>query len=286
MIEKLTAEQEALIPVVANEWINRLHSGAEIDKEAAAEGIKWLYSLASLSEPEVVFVDSPMAAQMEAKKRGAKDWPCSFSWYSSVSSYGWAARSDYYLRIGAITDTAMLEKYLTFLRSNIYDSILLEGLCIVCPFPSELHTDDQGRMHCATRPAIAWRDGYSLHYLFGVHFDPELFAGVTSRQMTFKDVMAIENMEQRMVAIKVIGAEVLLENAKLLDVSLRGNQLYLVEGVFEQPAYFLKYSCPSTGRVYVSGVDPSVGIDANADKAMAWKLNLSEGEYAKLRQES
>ena len=77
-------------------------------------------------------------------------------------------------------------------------------------------------------------------------------------------------------------AEKLLEGskAKLIDKSKRGNKLYLIENIFSQPAYFLKYSCPSTNRIYVSGVEPQVAKNnPNADYLMAWKLGLTFNDY-------
>ena len=141
-------------------------------------------------------------------------------------------------------------------------------------------------MHSTTGSAIAWRDGYELHYLHGVFFAPELWQRIVSREIGKKELLSMENMEQRMAALKVVGAELLLKDAKLLSTSERGNALYLVDGVFDVPAYYLKYTCPSTGRVYVSGVDPEVGIYADADRAMAWKLGLDVKEYDELRVES
>ena len=78
-----------------------------------------------------------------------------------------------------------------------------------------------------------------------------------------------------MAALKFVGLEKLLKtkDAKRLNKSKRGNELYLIKNVFSSDAYYLKYTCPSTGRVYVSGIDPEVGKKKDADLAMAWKFN-------------
>ena len=85
-------------------------------------------------------------------------------------------------------------------------------------------------------------------------------------------------------ALKIKGAETLLKESKtkLLDKSKRGNELYIVKGIFNQDAYFLKYTCPSTGRIYVSGIDPEIGKQGSADNSMAWKFQLEKSDYEKL----
>ena len=87
-----------------------------------------------------------------------------------------------------------------------------------------------------------------------------------------------------MAALKVVGVENIIKGATLLDKSDRGNELYLVKNVFTRDALYLKYTCPSTGRVYVSGVDPN--LPHNADACMAWKFNLTVEDYQRLENET
>lgn len=76
---------------------------------------------------------------------------------------------------------------------------------------------------------------------------------------TVKDILAIKNIEQRMAALRLFGADKLIEETQATRVSKtkRGNELYLIprsKGFFDEDAYFLKYACVSTGRIYVSGI--------------------------------
>lgn len=78
-------------------------------------------------------------------------------------------------------------------------------------------------------------------------------------EYTVEDILKIENIEQRMAALRIFGAEKLLEesHAKLISKSARGNELYRIpkeQGFFDEDAYYLKYKCVSTDRIYVSGV--------------------------------
>jgi hypothetical protein len=95
-------------------------------------------------------------------------------------------------------------------------------------------------------------------------------------KMTVKQLLSIENIEQRMAALRIFGADRLIDEAKatLVSSSKRGNNLYVIPketGLFTMDAYFLRYSCPSTGRVYVSGVAPEL-----FDSSMTRLLTLGD----------
>ncbi|MBD2183151.1 hypothetical protein H6S82_14790 [Planktothrix sp. FACHB-1355] len=57
-IEKLTPEQEALIPVYGEKWRNIVFSTDPIDRSTAKEAIKKAYVMIGRKEPEVLFFDS------------------------------------------------------------------------------------------------------------------------------------------------------------------------------------------------------------------------------------
>ena len=207
----------------------------------------------------------------------------------SLWDLGWLAFYDFFERIGIKHKVEAFASFRTLMQSGVYDMIQLDGVCIVIEMPTELSREQgRGRLHSTTGPAIKFGDGYEMYSLWGVRFPKDLFAKVTGGEITAKEVLKIENMEQRMAALRFRGAENLLIDldAKLLNRSERGNELYFVKDVFSVPAYFLKYKDPSTERIYVSGVDPEIGIDGDADKAMAWKFNWSKEQYSELRNEA
>ena len=169
--------------------------------------------------------------------------------------------------------------------------IVLENVAIACPMPTAIYREDvrgQMRLHKEDGFAIEWPDGYGINYLWGVFFPDNIWQKVTAKNVKVKDILSLENMEQRMAALKLIGPEKLLESTKaeLLSRSDRGNMLYKVENVFSQPAFFLKYVCPSTSRVYVSGIDPEIGKEGDPDLCMAWKFGMSKEQYASLSVEA
>ena len=216
----------------------------------------------------------------------------SFCDYGTIADFGWLAYDDFFERIGLKYKNDSYNKLKELMRSGIYDMVQLDRLCIVCSMPSIIKreiTDGIGRLHCEDGVAIRWDDGYELNYLWGVYFDPKLYQKVINRKLNFRQIMELENLEQRMCALKLYDPEKLLKDtkARLLDgKTKKGNELYLIETLFDEPAYFLKYSCPSTGRVYISGIDPDFAEGKNADECMAWKHYMTLDEYNKLSVEA
>jgi hypothetical protein len=211
-------------------------------------------------------------------------------YYGNYGDYGWVSFYDFFTRIKIINDKRF-NKFKEIIESGIYEWIGYKNLAIVsCP-PVKLNKIELREifvLHSETESAVRFADGFELYYLYGVNFKKDLWGKITEKKITGKEILELENIEQRMVAMKVIGMENLLEdlNAKLINKSEKGNELYLIENVFSQPAYYLKYKCPSTNRVYVSGIDPEIGKRKSADEAMAWKFQWSLNQYLSVEKET
>ncbi|QIR38344.1 hypothetical protein HCG51_17620 [Tolypothrix sp. PCC 7910] len=62
LIEKLTPEQEALIPVYRDKWRKIALSTERIDREKAAEAVKAAYIASGKNAPKIIFSESPYVA--------------------------------------------------------------------------------------------------------------------------------------------------------------------------------------------------------------------------------
>ena len=176
---------------------------------------------------------------------------------------------------------------------------------IHCLAKPKVRADDVYRPHSTNSPSISWK-WTKIHCLYGVYFDEKLFYEIVDRKLDGKKIISITNMEQRRVAMDIYGIEKLMESLdkKLIDKSSRGNELYRINLGYSSNSIqisrrmsewapnteqitglVLKYSCPSTGRIYFSGipeVDDNEQRIKSADQAMAWKFGLSEEEYSML----
>ncbi|MEH2034301.1 MAG: hypothetical protein V7K67_32665 [Nostoc sp.] len=61
LIEKLTPEEEALIPVYREKWLKIALSTERIDREKAVEVVKATYTAIGKQQPEIIFCESPYA---------------------------------------------------------------------------------------------------------------------------------------------------------------------------------------------------------------------------------
>lgn len=114
-------------------------------------------------------------------------------------------------------------------------------------------------------------------------------------EATIKEILSINNIELRRVAMASLDIENLLKDAELIGKSGRDNELYELNNIVPgfSKAFFLKYKDISTDRVYISGIAPGVIIEARekniknlADYAMAWKFHWNSNEYKQLKDEA
>ena len=127
-----------------------------------------------------------------------------------------------------------------------------------------------------------------MWYLDGQHLEEDQWKQIVSKAMSFAEIMKIENADIRALALKYNPIAMLKSNAKLIDISKRGNALYLIKDselnsfLAEPEIWFLKMTCP-TGRVFVEGVEPNYARKhQKADMCQANALGLTLSQYKNL----
>jgi hypothetical protein len=179
----------------------------------------------------------------------------------------------------------------SFLSKGIFSVSFFETVCFVCRCPTKILRDERRRLHSMTEGAVQWANGDANYYIQGVLFPKILGTKVTTRALDPKEVIRIENAEQRAEAIRLYGYDALLERLSpvVLDDKVRngiGYELFRVnlndDGGL--PAHLLKVECPSTGKKYFLRVSPSIRKVANA---LAWTFpGVGVSEYEQLIVES
>jgi len=182
------------------------------------------------------------------------------------------------------------EKYAAWEDCAIEGSwrIVHADFCMVSDFPEILRKDEENRPHSEIGPSHRWRDGWELYHLDGIKLEKELWQKIVRKQMSFGEIMAIENADIRALALKYNPDSIINENAKLVDRSRRGNELFLIKGTdlngfLEEPEiWFLRMTCP-TGRVFIEGVDPAFAArNPKADVCQANALGITPSQYRNL----
>jgi len=152
--------------------------------------------------------------------------------------------------------------------------------------PTSLVLIDEGnRFHSETKPAIRWKKGKEFYYLHGINFDNDLWEKTINKKLSAEEIMRLENMEQRMIALKYYGIDNILKDFQAQKISQTPrNELYLIKNLIpDRDVKMLKYICPSTGRLYSKFVPFEM---KNADEAQAWAFSISLEEYNYLKFES
>lgn len=284
MINELNPEQIELMAKIRDEWIDAFDTcGDIVDEKQLTDDIAWVYSLANLAAPQVLIVDSPMAAQMVANMIKKTDKPkfFPFGYYMGSWDFGWSSFYDFFDRIGVDLECEHWARWRRVVRSNMFCTIQFDGLCVVSRMPLFIRRESrEGRMHSVIGPSIRFRDGFELFNLWGVEFPADLYWKLIRRQISATEVLTIENIEQRMAALKFLGAQAVLAafDTKIIDEQ-QGYKLHEIKGLTDDTEYALQYACPSTAREYVSFVKPEIGAKKDAILAIASKWEMSKEQW-------
>ena len=279
-VEKLTLEQEAAIPDYIKSWIDRLDKSAKLDREAATQGAKWLYKFCKLKEPLVVFVSSPMAAQIAAglfknlAQVRAQVWAqvrdqvgdqVYRAGYGSHDS-GWLSFYSFFLSECAIEDCNKLQPLMN-LTENCGWFWPFENAVIFTERPKEIHLTNK-KLHKDGGPAILYKDGFSVHALNGVRVTKEI-AETPGDKLSAELVLKEKNAEIRREIVRKIGTERLCNDldAKIVDEK-DDYQLLELDLQDGRRRPYLKMKNPSIDAVHIEGVHPDI---KTVYDALAWR---------------
>lgn len=194
MLNDLDKDQEALLDLVADEYITAAHCGdTHIDKHKAASAIEKIYAFSGLESPEIVLVAGPMDARRFCKeeiKEDVKD----FDYFGIGFDSGWASFYDYFQRIGILeSDDEEFNTIKEFLHSGIWATIMFEKLVVCIARPRIVKVDAQGALHSDNGPAIAFDDGYEEYAWHGTWVDEKII--MHPEKITREDILAERNSE-------------------------------------------------------------------------------------------
>jgi hypothetical protein len=333
-LERLTSEQEALLPVVRDEWLAHGLSTEPADRAKAEAGVAAAYREAGLEPPRIiVWLDSPFAGcvgswmltQVRDQVRGqvwgqvgdqvwdqVRDQVWGQVW-GQVGGQVWGQVGDQvgdqvWGQVGGAIygqhDAGWLSFYDVFRRMRgVAGPERLVGLSAVArsagwwwPFRGAavlterhdvLHRDAQGRLHCATGPAVTYPDGFAVHAWHGVRVPADLIeAGWDTTR-----ILREGNAEVRRCAIERLGWDRFVADAGLAQVGESapdpgnpGNDLALYdvpERIYDAPVRVLLCTNGSPER---DGTRRRFGLTtpghiSDPIEAAAWTFGVAPSEY-------
>lgn len=166
--------------------------------------------------------------------------------YGDCSDFSWTAFYDYFDLI-AVLDHEKFRAWRDYCEAGIFYCVQLDGICAVCPMPKYVKRNNTQAMHCEDGFAIEWADGFGIYVLDGIRFDrreqDKLYWKIVKHELTLPEILAIEDIDQRAVALKYCNAESVIQSlvdlgqAKLIDTAnkqasyLEHNSIEFIDGV-------------------------------------------------------
>jgi len=194
VIEKLTPEQEAQIDVYLKKWLDVGYKVEAMDVQKAKDAVDFIYTkLLNLPTPPIHIVHSPLEGQILCNKlarnvdaRALKPGE-TLEYYEMARSNWWMssyAFYDYVLHVLFPEKDSEFPLFNEFLEHSHHLHFLwtFDEAAIICNFPEEINIDPVDRkMHDPLKPAVKYRDGYSVYAYKGESFDREEWLKVTAK---------------------------------------------------------------------------------------------------------
>jgi hypothetical protein len=215
---------------------------------------------------------------------GASVWDSSLrSEWNDVGSWGqhdanWLGFYDYFREaVGLETETRRLIP-LTNLAKETGWHLFYKNVAILSEKPTEIHRNEQGRLHKDGAPAIKWADGYELHRLNGINVSKEI-AETPLSEISKDMILKQQNADIRRELVRRLGANRAMEvlDAKVIDTfeSKIGGRYELVtldigDG---RTRPYLKMLNPSIGETHIEGVRPEI---KTVKEAICYRNGLTE----------
>jgi hypothetical protein len=135
LIEKLTPEQEALLPIVRDRWLKIGLSTEPAKREEAEEGVRLAYKTAGLAPPKfMVWLSSPMAGACAAYMFATKAWEklidsstgnpvCAEVWGKVLDQVGEQVRNQLWYQVWEQVGAQALYKFCAQFRDHVCEQV-------------------------------------------------------------------------------------------------------------------------------------------------------------------
>jgi hypothetical protein len=165
---------------------------------------------------------------------------------------------------------------------------LTNKICIVLTKPKVV-VDSEWRLHNEQGMALEWKDGMGEYFLYGVKFEKELWEKIVQKKITKEEIFALNNQEQKSVALRLYGYNNLIKDAKIIhsegiiqNGTVQTYQVLEIDlGDDDVPARFVKVINWSEPKEYILRVDPRIELTKTCRGAVAWTFGLKSEKELK-----
>jgi hypothetical protein len=274
MIKNLTKEQEEKFADYRNKWIAIGTSCEPCNFEESKKYAKMAYESAGLVCPTKFYlVDSPIAAinlvlELSNKKSSDKDYKncaiqaCTGQIYGYHEA-GWLSYYDFIWNELGVSDCAKLEGLMGIAKNCGWWSPYTD--CVIFQHRhSELHLDQNGRIHNENGPAVKYRDNYSVWAINGVRVNEQII--MAPETLTVKQIDNEKNQDVKSIMVQRFTWARYLKESKASCIDHRDNEVEgTKEALYVSPlgGNRLVVTCP-TGRIFSLGVPEEITTCAKA----------------------
>ncbi|MDE2100923.1 MAG: hypothetical protein KGL39_26995 [Patescibacteria group bacterium] len=149
--------------------------------------------------------------------------------------------------------------------------------------PTRAAFSEQNVLDYENGPAQEYSDGYAIYMLRGVRFDKEEYEKIVNKTITAKEVMQIEDVDKRTIAISMLSPEEMIKQLKmkLIDTGSEGTRLYECKNFMgtRKTEYAIRMTDWSTPREFIEFIPPEVGKVGSAVHAQASAYGIADEDY-------
>ena len=180
IVNKLTPEQEAQVPIWKARWLKIGRACKRTNKKKMTAAINALYEDLGLAAPIIVFGASPKAMITSAMVMQGLD-PTNKEQYNEILNDAWFIQwwsgwRVFYLFcqevVGIKYDAQDSKKLAVWidLCKHVHAFVAYSGYCFVSDYPTFLIRDSSNRLHSLNGPALEYTDGTAVHCIEGTKY--------------------------------------------------------------------------------------------------------------------
>jgi ribosomal protein L17 len=225
-------------------------------------------------------LDSQLYSQLDSQLESQK-----LEYYANwITTWGWG---NYYGFYDFILNELLPEKKKDFklfsqfieLWPELHYYLPFKELVLISDFPKEINLNSEHQLHSFDKPALLYRDTYSLYRSNGIEMKKE-YIETPKDKITKEMFLSEENADMRRELIKKIGMP---RTIKILDPKVvdkfktkNGGEYRLLKINFDKrrDRTYLQMKCPSTKNDHILGV-----LDTCETAKEAWCFLNNEPEY-------
>lgn len=276
MITELTPEQTAKFPEYVDKWLKIGLSTEPTDLEKAKIYIKMAYEATGELEPPTDFylVDSPQACiELDQKLSGLDARSCLENMCYGNQDAAWLSFYDYFLRECNVEECAKLNGLFGLAEHCGWWSPR-ETYAIVCNRPSEIHMDNENRLHNDSGMAVKYRDGYGIWSINGISVTEQIV--MRPETLTVSQIDSESNNDVRSIMIDRFGWSRYIKDSKAKCLDKRTNDVEnTMEALYQtRDDNRLLVTCP-TGRMFSLGVPNTIMTCVEAQKWLGHGMKLN-----------